>query len=305
MELECTLHERLLLSKKSEYIGNNVKKKWNDAKEKLSIDKIKYDDLSKILCLDFYRNFDDMFKYRGKEIDVKLGNIKILLRGVGEKCNNYSRFIPNKKYVSINRFNPKDRVFIYLGVELKDNGCKNNFENVKETCIKELGAYKLKNNNNYVSIMEFIVPSEYTKLKVLDLTIADSYKYDEIISKIYYISSNLKNKEIIKKKINKYLIYIYLKLISDYIFELVETDNAKEKEYEYAPFHVFANYIQNKRYNGIIFRSTRNSSGKNLVLFNPTYVNPKGNIYLYKISGTKSTFIEEVKSVNKNYTIDI
>ncbi|HGT1541659.1 TPA: hypothetical protein ACMWA9_003190, partial [Clostridioides difficile] len=201
MELECTLHERLLLSKKSEYIGNNVKKKWNDAKEKLSIDKIKYDDLSKILCLDFYRNFDDMFKYRGKEIDVKLGNIKILLRGVGEKCNNYSRFIPNKKYVSINRFNPKDRVFIYLGVELKDNGCKNNFENVKETCIKELGAYKLKNNNNYVSIMEFIVPSEYTKLKVLDLTIADSYKYDEIISKIYYISSNLKNKEIIKKKI--------------------------------------------------------------------------------------------------------
>ncbi|HGT0240855.1 TPA: RES domain-containing protein, partial [Clostridioides difficile] len=112
-------------------------------------------------------------------------------------------------------------------------------------------------------------------------------------------------KEIIKKKINKYLIYIYLKLISDYIFELVETDNAKEKEYEYAPFHVFANYIQNKRYNGIIFRSTRNSSGKNLVLFNPTYVNPKGNIYLYKISGTKSTFIEEVKSVNKNYTIDI
>lgn len=84
----------------------------------------------------------------------------------------------------------------------------------------------------------------------------------------------------VRKDLEKLLINTYCKLLSDYIFEPVESVDG---DIMYAPFQTMAQYFKRKGYIGIIYKSTRYSGGKNLVLFDKNYAQPIGPIREYII----------------------
>lgn len=65
-------------------------------------------------------------------------------------------------------------------------------------------------------------------------------------------------------ELSKVLGKIYFKMISENLFLPVD---GLDRNYEYAPFHAFANYFRSKGYSGIIYMSTVNPGNRNLVLF--------------------------------------
>ena len=77
-----------------------------------------------------------------------------------------------------------------------------------------------------------------------------------------------------------------LKLVNDSTFKKIDKSKFTDEEIdnEYAPFHAFANYIENKGYAGIIYNSTVYEGGLNLVLFNRDYVEIEGEIIEEKLS---------------------
>ncbi|MDU7966374.1 MAG: RES family NAD+ phosphorylase [Paeniclostridium sordellii] len=276
---------------------------WNELKNDLYDGKVKYNDLGRLLSYTFLQQFDDMFKFMHEDNSINLANINKLYRGVKQWKDNKNeyykqdRFIPKKEYASLNRFNPPEEVFIYLGVDLengKDN--TNSLSNVELGCLKEIRA----ENGEKASLCEFKVKESALNKKVIDLTIGDQYSYEELIREINqililgelsrnlnrkygnqisdmreYAKNSIKNKQGLNYKISKVMMKIYNKMISDKIFLPIGDGN---RECEYIPFHAFANYFKNQGYAGIIYKSTVSPGSKNLVLFNVQDVEPIGEI---------------------------
>ena len=106
-------------------IKNNLNSQWTYTKDKLSTGEIGYNELEKILELDFFDRFDDMIKSNENKATIRLQNISSLMRftnGVSYKDGSpydIDRFIPKSEFASQNRFNPPGEVFIYLSISLK------------------------------------------------------------------------------------------------------------------------------------------------------------------------------------------
>lgn len=91
----------------------------------------------------------------------------------------------------------------------------------------------------------------------------------------------------------------FLGTIDTSIFKLVDKVNDPKLK-AYIPFRVFSQYLIEKGYDGIIYRSTRmnkvNLKGKNLVLFNKDHVTyMDGTMKKYKYSKGKYMEIKDTK----------
>lgn len=219
----------------------------------------------------------------------------------------------NKDKLSTNRYNDHKRGFIYFGISMKNKTKSRKF--VKTTCAKEIRAFK--DEKEYISTLEFIVKNECKEKEVLDfskishyiscndievemnmiLDELDNWYRDIILEKEKKLPINVfskptcLNKQEMRKKflenpivkslnkviVSQALVKIFLKLINDATFEEVNVDGDKRKEV-YAPFHAFSNYIEDKGYSGIIYNSTVQPNGLNLVLFERDDVEFHGNI---------------------------
>lgn len=274
-----------------------IKNDWKEVKVALHTGQVNYSEIDKLLEYRFFKQYNDMFSLMEFDNTVELSSIQKLARGVrgwyydnGDKFD-YERFIPKIKYSGLNRFNPPEKIFIYLGIN------SNNKELSEEkVCIKELRA----NRGDKVSLCEFVVNNSALNKRVVDLTIGNDSTYEELINNInriidYANISNDLNKKLgnFKKndkefvnqsirakkgpeyKIAKELMKIYTKMITDDLFKAVD---GLDRQYEYAPFHAFANYFQQKGYTGIIYNSTVSPENRNLVLFDISDVNPIGKI---------------------------
>jgi len=85
-----------------------------------------------------------------------------------------------------------------------------------------------------------------------------------------------------------------MKHIDEAVFLPVEKEDDPEQK-AYISFHYFAKFLQSKGYAGVIYRSTRmdkiGHQGKNVVLFNPSDVEPViGSMKVYHFDG-KSYYV--------------
>ena len=116
--------------------------------------------------------------------------------------------------------------------------------------------------------MNFNYSRDNKNITLIDLTIADKYNdLDDIVDKIVKLkmmNEKERNKMGYKytNKVSNLLAMMNIKLISDEIFKSVITSDDEIKEYEYAPFHAFANYIRSRGYGGLVYSSTMNKCGK-------------------------------------------
>lgn len=260
---------------------------WDEIKNDLYNAKVKYDDLDTLLKYMFLKQFDDMFMLMKDSSEVKLSEIVYLCRAAKGKYNTYERFIPKEEFKHISRFNPPEEMFIYLGISYESNFIQEHKLNaVEETCLKEVRAVK----GSEISLCKFKIKESELDKKVIDISIADEKSFDILMKEVEDISVRIKISENINNRIQGYssnigkddmrmkikgksgnayeltkvLSKIYFKMISEDLFLAVD---GLDRNYEYAPFHAFANYFRNKGYSGIVYGSTVNSGNKNLVLF--------------------------------------
>ncbi|WP_047153399.1 RES domain-containing protein [Aneurinibacillus tyrosinisolvens] len=112
---------------------------------------------------------------------------------------------------------------------------------------------------------EFEIAEKAKQKKVINLVDGLNQTYDELIEELVKADGKA-------GMTGRILGKIYLKMIADKIFLPIEAGQEREKEY--APFHAFAYYFQYFGYDGIIFKSTVQEGGKNLVLFDPSDAQP-------------------------------
>lgn len=271
---------------------------WNEIKDDLHSGKVRYDDLDRLVTYTFLKQFDDMFSYMEDVFAKKLSEIKCFYRAAAGKWNNYERFVPKEEFKSLNRFNPPEEMFIYLGVCDDNNPSEfDRLSAVEETCLKEIRAVE----GSEVSLCEFKVREDSVDKKVIDISIADGKSFDKLNNEVADIRTRID----LSKKINfglkgtlskinrndaekcieekdgnfyelsKVLSKIYMKMVSEDLFKPVD---GLDRDYEYAPFHSFVNYFRRKGYSGIIYNSTVNPGNKNIVLFDINDVVPIGEI---------------------------
>lgn len=258
---------------------DEVKKTFIDVWEKLRMDlaeeKFKYNELDQVLKTTFFSQFVQIIERIDNihNANTNLNDIKTyasLLRGanldIDEKVE-YSRFIPNKeKFKAINRFSPEDKEYLYLSIDFKKS-----YNNNKDNCIAEIRAKE----GNRVAFCEFEVKSKYKYLKIINLTSCQKTitEYEKEFQRL--ANEGMFKNSSSRKKIEMFFLKIYLKMLSEYLFCPIKTD---DKKIEYSPFHCMANYFESIGYSGIIYESTVNKGGKNLVLFDKNYVNPINEI---------------------------
>lgn len=289
-----------------------IENDWDEVREKLCNEEVKYNDIEELKKLNFFDRFDDMFQTSGEFAVIKLSEIDLLLRSCNGEVIDKGRFRSlkegdeiweeKKDLLGTNRYNEPERGFMYFGISMKKD--PKDREYVKKTCAEEIRAFN-DDKNKYISTLEFNVIEKCKDKKVLDFSSISNYKscddiekemnklfgellkmYAKIISdkdkKIpknvfaYPVSINFKKTledplvQILNEmSVTTYLVKIYLKLINDSTFKevnksILDKEEIKEK---YAPFHAFANYIENMGYSGIIYNSTVHKGGLNLVLF--------------------------------------
>lgn len=270
----------------------------------------------------FIKMFDEIHDYALKNnndlFSKNLSSLKGLVRGVKESClENYDRMIPKDEFVRFkNRWNPEGKAFLYLGYAESESSSK--IKNSIETCCEEL---RMK-NGEVVTICRFKTAKKNGKL--LDFSIDESLVdiQEEIINQsmnsdlekilndekllekgkmLKELGENRKLKRLIKskihngrdrKKIERYISTMFIHNIVEAIFLPVEEDTDS-----YLPFHLFANYLIEKGYCGVIHKSTRmdllKKKGKNVILFNPLDAEPiEGTMKLFTKKDNK---IIEVK----------
>jgi len=267
-----------------------IEKTWNEFKFALKNRDFNYDDIDAAIETTFLRVFDDLFgKHNGLKVLTKtIGEIKQKIgRGtiLGESdVVNYERFMPKKVYINeANRFSPPGVEWLYIALEDDATAINTAKKEIRISEGERFGFCYFKFNENVCSS------------RIIDLTIADKYTYDEFNLALEKFSQELihrKSKEILSTGImphgepviqesefvpffTEWTIYTYCKLLSSQIFIPLHTD---DKDIEYAPFQTMAQYFISKGYSGIIYKSTVCDGGKNLVLFDKQMAYPTGDI---------------------------
>ena len=267
-----------------------IEKTWNEFKLALKNKQFIYTDIDTAKKTTFLKVFDDLFgAHNGiKTLTKTIGDIKQNLgRGTiltESETVNYERFLPKKEYINeSNRFSPPGIEWLYIALE-DDTPAINTVK--KEIRISEGERF---------GFCYFEFDKNAYSNKIVDLTIADKYTYDDFNSALEKFSQELiqrKKRQILTSGVlpdDEYLIdksefvpfftewtaFTYCKLLSSQIFVPLETD---DKNLEYAPFQTLAQYFILKGYSGIIYKSTVCEGGKNIVLFDKNMAHPKGNI---------------------------
>ena len=301
----------------------SIERDWEEVRKKLCSRKIKYNDIESLKKENFFRWFDNMITTSDEQAVTKLSNVNLLLRSCKGKGHQKSRFKSLKKgdkdwekykdCLKVNRYNEPKRGFMYFGIST--NKCKKNYNDVKETCLREIRAFD-NLDMEYVSTLKFKISDKYKCEKVFDFSKISEYEncdeiiteFEEVISTIYEGIGKIfieifKNKniplilagdsnyiEMIMAKsglssilnyiTNIYLVKVALKLINDSTFKKINKSKLIDAQIdtEYSPFHAFANYIEYRGYAGIIYNSTVHKGGLNLVLFDRDGVETEGEI---------------------------
>lgn len=227
---------------------------------------------------------------------IELKDIKYLCRALksSEEFPNYvtkhSIFIPGKG--TLNRWNPPNRIFLYLSCSL----CEDIEDRLAEdfqwnqcelTCINEVRAEP--NKNVKISVLKFQINEEYKNMKILNLDVKEDYinkifdeKYgklettfkkiesggsEEMLKEILSGFSNVKN--IFSQQLSETTKEVRDNYFIDSIF--TPLDDNSDPQVEYKLFHILAEEVEKLGYDGILYPSTRmkliGKKGTNLVLF--------------------------------------
>lgn len=251
-----------------------IQNDWTELKEALRSKQLYYDETEKALQYNFLKVFNSHLELSGCQREVNktfmqlrnftLGRAAILRSGETATLN---RFIPDRQYInSSNRFSPEGIEWLYLAIGTDEAA-------VVETTKAEICAAA----GDRFSYCPFKLSDSINYRKVIDLTVADNRTYEQLDELVDTTTHELscRTKSAVKKDLEKLLIDTYCKILSDYIFEPVESGDG---DIMYAPFQTMAQYFKKKGYIGIIYKSTRYSGGKNLVLFDKNYAQPIGPI---------------------------
>lgn len=251
-----------------------IQNDWIELREALRSKQLYYDETEKALQYSFLKVFDSHLELSGCQREVNttfmqlrnftLGRAAILRSGETATLN---RFIPDRQYInSSNRFSPEGIEWLYLAIGTDEAA-------VVETTKAEICAAA----GDRFSYCPFELSDSINYRKVVDLTVADNSTYEQLDELVEATVRNpsCRTKSAVKKDLEKLLIDTYCKLLSDYIFEPV---GSVDSDVMYAPFQTMAQYFKKKGYIGIIYKSTRYSGGKNLVLFDKNYAQPIGPI---------------------------
>ncbi|CAM3906782.1 RES domain-containing protein [Cohnella lubricantis] len=254
------------------HIVSVMSKYWEQVKQQLNEGLVEYDDISNLLETNFFKPFDDMFRFTNQHFKIKLPKIKYIYRAVNESHCNYERFVPKLEYAKEhNRMNPKGKAYFYGGVQAI--GYRNEKDRIINTCIKEIRAQPYST----ISICRFKPTIMGKDISVIDICGDDTIPkvQDELHEYLFNKYKDLMHQgRDVFEAISIELTKVYFNIFSsDQIFRPIDKSiSEQEKLREYAPFHALANYIEKVgNYGGMIFRSTV-SDGRNLVLFNPDYV---------------------------------
>ena len=251
-----------------------IQNDWAELREALNSKQLYYYETEKALQYSFLKVFNSHLELSGcqREVnktfmqlrDFTLGRAAILRSGETATLN---RFIPDRQYInSSNRFSPEGIEWLYLAIGTDE-------ATVVETTKAEVNAAA----GNHFSYCPFKLSDSINYRKVIDLTVADNSTYeqlDELVDTTIHELS-CRTKSAVKRDLEKLLIDTYCKILSDYIFKPVESGDS---DVVYVPFQTMAQYFRKKGYIGIIYKSTRYSGGKNLVLFDKNYAEPIGPI---------------------------
>lgn len=278
---------------------DTMKRTWYEFRDALADGKFEYDDTKSALTMTFLKQFDELFKQLGdRGMSVSLAECfsgKFVGRGTvinpTEPLDTpqYDRFMPKAEFIKEdNRFSPPGVEWLYLAIGSSE-------DIVRECAEKECRA-KLSDRFGFCG---FKINSGYEHYKVVDLTIANEKSYDDIngilgslkersyedgfkYAKAHGLAAYKSNYDSTWRKsdIEKWLLCIYAKMMSEKIFVPIDSTN---KKLEYAPFQTLATYFMEKGYNGIIYASTVFPQGKNIVLFDKKCATPSGKVLDYII----------------------
>ena len=274
-------------------IGNNknaIKNTWNEFRDSLMNKEFSYNDTEKAKETTFLRVFNDLFSTNHgichlikdiSDINFVMGRGSILNETEEAVCD---RFLPKAQFIkSPNRFSPVGVEWLYLALE----------DTVKAIDIAKQEIHVSSGKRFGFCYFEFEKNSQNGK--IVDLTIADDYEYDDfndaLESYIQKIFQQEKTKAILLRKLPRrneivnqkefekvflqWGVNTYCKLLSEEIFMPIDTD---DKDIEYAPFQTLAQYFLTLGFCGIIYKSTVCKGGKNLVLFDKNLAHPTGTI---------------------------
>ena len=267
-----------------------IKEKWNEFREALAKGRFTYDQVDEAKKTTFLRVYEDLFNSNAgiEQKTITIGELKYKKIGRGtilkkDENPNYERFLPKAEYIrDDNRFSPKGVEWLYLAIGEESD--------IYRCAVAECRA---KTGNRF-AFCNFEFEKKYSDCKLVDLTIADAITYKEINQELdnYFSLQKKRAKNVVKccskipimylnkheqeKKILRWSVYTYAKLLSEQIFvPLKTTDN---KSIAYAPFQTIAQYYISLGYSGIIFGSTVCPVGKNIVLFDKQMAYPIGTI---------------------------
>lgn len=293
-----------------------------------------YDDNEK----PFIDVFDDMHRNaiikHQKLFTLRLENMKHLYRAQrGQHLGNYIRMIPTIEHAkNKNRWNPEGVAFQYLGfseqilpydkvISLIIKGC---CEEIRLISGEYVSTCKFRLENNNAKIINFCYEDIEYDSQELEINqyieLSSQREVKRILSKKIYTEQlkylyNTKNIEdsiwkIINKEVKKddnrkalrkhaeiFIAKLIMKSIDEAVFLPVDNNDDPDLK-AYIPFHLLANYLISKGYNGIVYRSTRMNriglNGKNLVLFNTEDASPiKGSMAVYFYDGENYCKVED------------
>lgn len=277
-----------------------MKRTWTEFGNALARKDFEYTDTDNALSVTFLRQFDGWFQGIGKsEMTVTLSeflNSKHIGRGTIIKPSEpqdtppYDRLLPVSKFITEdNRFSPPAVEWLYLAVGENQNIVQKGAEN----------ECRAKQGDRF-AFCNFEINTDYSNLKVVDLTIADKMTYDDInkilkeleerendrafkyVEKYGYLAYRLNYKnDYMKQDIAKWVLRTYAKMMSKNLFVPINTDN---KKLVYAPFQTLAMYFIREGFDGIVYSSTVCPESKNIVLFNKNYAVPCGDVLDYIIA---------------------
>ncbi len=237
-------------------------KQWQSLSEKLLKSYIGVDDLDFLKQQDEFKWFFDMFNdKRCNYVSIGLSEVNNLYRFISEKNENKiieSRFIPDWKYASLNRMNDEGKLFQYLVTDYNNDS----IENIIVTGEKELRATEF----DTVYYSKFDIADNYKNLRIINLKCTFKDK-QQLIKDFSYIKPRN------KKQLEKFLIQVVIELLhkTDMFAPVDKTLGDDFLRKKYRPFHFISSYLDKMGYAGILYSSTVNPSGTNLVLFNIDY----------------------------------
>lgn len=282
-----------------EHSEKTMRRTWSELSDALARKEFEYTDIDNALAVTFLKQFDSLFQGIGKvEMSTTLSdffNEKYIGRGTIIKPSEpkdvppYERFMPIAQFITEdNRFSPAGIEWLYLAV--------GDTQGIIQECAEK--ECRVKCDERF-AFCNFQINGDYSDIKVVDLTIADRFSYEDINDRLRALEQreyenglkyakrhgyweyrlHYKNNQV-EQDIAKWILYTYAKMMSKNIFVPIKTE---DKKLEYAPFQTLAMYFIREGFDGIVYSSTVCPDSKNIVLFDKKYAVPFGCVKDYTI----------------------